>query len=176
MKTTATVIVEACGNPPSSRTMIVKTIDASPRGPNQPTNVTLGRSSPEQRNGDRQHAYDCEAEDAIQGRSPAEIGEHRSHDDRAEDDEGHTVGQLAELVQEVGRLPHGVTLECAEYEAGDKRGDEAAASERCREPVGKRRGGCRQDLAPGRVHQAVPPRSLTTSAPMTPAIAPKRTP
>jgi hypothetical protein len=81
-------------------------------------------------------------------------------DDRAEDDEGHTVGQLAELAQEVGLLPHGVTLECAEYEAGDKRGDEAAASERRREPVGKRRGGCRQDLAPGRVHQAVPPRHL----------------
>ena len=35
---------------------------------------------PEQRNRNRHHAYDCEAEHAIQGGSPGEIREHRSHD------------------------------------------------------------------------------------------------
>ena len=43
MKTTATVIVEACGSAPSSSAMTVKTIDARPRGPNQPTNATVRR-------------------------------------------------------------------------------------------------------------------------------------
>ena len=69
---------------------MVKTIDASPRGPNQPTNATVrGLAWVKERDGDRQHAHHGQTENAVEGGAPGQFGKHRSDDCRAEDEERH---------------------------------------------------------------------------------------
>ena len=46
MTNTAVMTVSACVTPPSSSSISAKTIDASPRGPNQPMKPTVGRRMP----------------------------------------------------------------------------------------------------------------------------------
>ena len=60
--------------------------------------LPLGMGS-EERDGDRQHAHDGEAEKAIECCLPSQAGEHRPDDRSAEDQEGRTFGQDSQLVQ-----------------------------------------------------------------------------
>ena len=68
------------GSPPSSTTRRAKTIDAAPRGPNQPRNATVRavRPCPDHRDRHRQHAHQSEAQHRVERDAPREIAERRA--------------------------------------------------------------------------------------------------
>ena len=157
--------------------MTVKTIDARPRGPNQPMNASVGGLAfvPANASATGTHAHDREAEHAVERGLPRQVGEHRPDDRRAEDDERPGVRELAQLLERAGRRS-GAAPECAEREPADERRDEAAAAERRAKPYAAAAVADRHDLEPGASRQACARATRKSAAPAPPQTTPKSTP
>ena len=140
----------------SSTRITANTIDASPRGPNQPRNATVGRLAPDpsiaRANGN--HAHHRQAEKRIQDDLGGEIVEHRHEHDGAEEDEGDRAEQAARLLEEEGHLAPDLAAHRAEHGTSDEGCDEPAAVHPHRQPVGECGPGDRHDLGPDRIDQA----------------------
>ena len=89
--------------------MTAKTIDASPRGPNQPEEGDRRRPCvrSEQRERDGEHANDGQADHRVQRDLPRQVVQSGAEDDRAEDEEGDGVQELPALVDQVADLGFG---------------------------------------------------------------------
>ena len=92
--------------PPSSTRITAKTIDARPRGPNQPRKPTVGRLAPGAEHGDadRDEPDEREAEGGVEHDRDGRRAERRLEHDGTEDEEGHGVEQASELLDEVTDL------------------------------------------------------------------------
>ena len=96
-------IVCSCGRCDSSTTITAKTIEARPRGPNQPRKPTVGgRAGAEHRERDREHAHHGEAEHRVERQVPAHVAERGPEQDGAEEQERDAVEQAAELLDRGG--------------------------------------------------------------------------
>ena len=76
------------GSPSSSKASKAKTTDASPRGPNQPTNATVAQRCPvpTSARSDGHHAHDGEAGHGVQHDAEVEILEGGEHESGPEDE------------------------------------------------------------------------------------------
>ena len=147
----------SCGSSPAlSMITIAKTIEASPRGPNQPTKPTVGRAGacPEERDRNREQPNEGEAEDGIAGDRPGGDAERGPEQHGAEDDEGRRPEQRAELLEQVADLAADAAAKPAEHDAGDEGGDEAGAADGRRRGEGEDRARGRHHLQPGAVDEA----------------------
>jgi hypothetical protein len=117
----------------------------------EPAQERQGRSASagsQHRERDRHHPHDRQAEDGVEHDLPGHLVQQRAEDDRAEDDEGHGVKQLAAFVSDVAHLTTRVASQGAEPEATRERGDEDASA-RCFRDSGCEQGrGEAQDLHP----------------------------
>ena len=158
--TSSSRIVSVCGSCASSTMRTAKTIEARPRGPNQPTNadrLSAGAAA-QQRDGDREHPHEREAEHRVEDDAPGQLAERWSEQDGAEGDERHAVEQPTELLVERGDArPGRRRRRPPKHMPADERGDEARAAERGRDPVGERRAGDRDDLQPRVADQPATP-------------------
>ena len=111
----------------ASSTITANTMEASPRGPNQPMNATGGRSGvgAQQCEGNGQHSYDGQAEDRVDHDLPGHLLECWAEQHRPEGQEGHAVQRHTCLFGEVHGLFYMVLGQQAEGGPGDERGDEA---------------------------------------------------
>ena len=118
--------------PPSSKTRSAKTIDAAPRGPNQPTNATVGlpRSGAEHGDRDREHADDGQAEHGVERDLPCEVVQCGTEEHGSEDDERHGCEDGTGLLRELGDIAAAMLPQAAEDRTADERGDEPGASDR----------------------------------------------
>src|SRR3954451_851025 len=92
VSTVASTIVPACGTL-ASTTSTANTIEASPRGPNQPRYATVGGARPAAHHGDRDrhHAHDRETQQRVQGHLPGRPLDERPNERRAEHHERECV-------------------------------------------------------------------------------------
>ena len=171
-------IARSCGSPSSSSTSSAKTIDAAPRGPNQPRKADRRppRARSQHRDRNRDHADEREAEDRVERDLPVEVADRRPEEHRAEEDERHGGKDGAGLLYEVGHLAAAVPAHTAESSATDERGDEARSPDRLREAEREERAGERNDLEPGVVDVPTPLPWTTTAAATAPARTPIRIP
>ena len=142
--------------PPSSKTRSAKTIDAAPRGPNQPTkrHGRPARSGAEHREGNREHAHDGQAEHRVERDLPREVVQCGTEEHGSEDDERHGCEDGAGLLRELGDVAAAMSSQAAEDRTADERGDEPGASDRLGQREGEQRSGQRNDLEPRLVDEA----------------------
>ena len=140
----------------SSTRITANTIDASPRGPNQPRKATVGRRAPDpsiaRRDGN--HPNERQAEQRIEDDCAGEVVEHGHEHDGAEEDERRCTEQAAGLFEEERHLAPDLAAEPAEDGAADEGGDEPAAAHPHGQAVGERGPRDRDDLKPDRVDEA----------------------
>ena len=150
MIATAAVIVSMCSSSEPSSTSTAKTIEASPRGPNQPVKATLGsrHPAPTQTHPDGNHSDDGETQHGIEDDAPVGLVESRAQRDSAEHDERHRRQRQPGRVREAGYLAAVASTEPAEDKTADERGDEAATAERNGDAVREDGGGERDYLQP----------------------------
>jgi hypothetical protein len=141
----------SCGSPPSSSTSTAKTIDARPRGPNQPRKARVGlrAARPDHGDRDRDQADNRQAENGVEGNRPGHVSEHRPEQHGAEDDERHRVEDLSELLDQMPDLAAAASPDRAEDETSDERCDETGAADRICNSEGEAGAGQRHDLEPG---------------------------
>ena len=146
----------SCGRPPSSIRITAKTIEASPRGPNQPRKPTVGRRAPVPSiaTATGQHAGDRQAEDGVERDRPGHGAERRAEHDGSEDDERDRAEDAAELLDQVADLAAVPPPEAAEDHAADERGDEARATHPIGEAVREHGGREGHDLEPRALDEA----------------------
>ena len=140
----------------SSTRITAKTIDARPRGPNQPRKATVGRLAPDPSiaRTDGKHANERQAEKRIQDDLGGDVVEHGHEHDGAEEDERDCPEQAACLLEQECHLASDVATEPAEDGASDERRDEPAAAHPYGQAVGERSPGNRYDLNPVLIHEA----------------------
>ena len=162
-----TRIVPVCGRFASSTTITPNTIEARPRGPNQPRNATVGRCAfdPHIASATGSHAHHGEAEHRVERHLPGEVAERGPQEDRAEEEERDRVEQPAGLVEEVRVLGAAAAAEAAEDHPADERGDEAGAAQRSGDPVREQGRGDGDELQPGPLDQPAAARPARRSPP-----------
>jgi hypothetical protein len=140
-------------------TITANTMDASPRGPNQPRKPTVGgRARAPHRDRDGDHAHEREAEDRVQRELPAELGQCGPEQEGAEEHERRTVEHGAYLLREFVELLRVAPQGQAEHDAGHERSDEAGPAQRACYSVGEGRTGGRDHLPPRGGDQIAPAR------------------
>src|SRR6187402_340516 len=86
----------------------------------------------EQREGDRQHAHDGEAEQRVEPDLPRQVAERGPQQYGSEDDEGDRGEHGSGLLEQIRDLTAAATPEPAVHAAPDEGGDEARATDRLR--------------------------------------------
>ena len=134
----------------ASTARIPNTIDASPRGPNQPMNATVGalQAAADQRDRHRDHPDDRQAEDGVEDRPQVGAASQQRADERCPEDRphGHRQQDPGHLAEQLRSLL-GMSRHAAEGKAGDERRDEPVAPERHGQKVAAEREGEHGDLA-----------------------------
>ena len=147
---------DSCARLASSTRITANTIDARPRGPNQPRKATVGGLAPDPSIARATGTIRTsgQAQERIENDSAGEVVEHRYEHDGAEENERDRTEQAAGLLEEERHLASDLATQPSEDGAADEGGDEPAAAHPHGQSV-RERGPCdRDDLQPDRIDEA----------------------
>ena len=147
---------DSCARLASSTRITANTIDARPRGPNQPRKATVGGLAPDREHcqGDGNDADERQAQERIENDSAGEVVENRYEHDGAEQNERDRTENATGLLEEERHIAPDLATQPSEDGAADEGGDEPAAAHPHGESV-RERGACDRDhLQPDRIDES----------------------